>query len=721
MNSLTTEIFGNVPARPSLVLPARVDMAVVRELERVLGGREHVAWMVESSLRPAAELMQYLQESRSTGFFTAIASSGVEPVVQQIHRMLESGRHVVFLCSGAEQAGSVADVPVSFLRYFDSSSLAAVPVGVSMFNADVVAPMVTEGAYSSLLLHFMPEEAAGPSLAARVLSAWQEASAMALSVHPLVEHASVAEGLLYSLLKHPHAEIMDGVDDSHMSYRRAMVYALILSKRLRHYTAGKRLGVILPPGKLSVIANLACLFAGIAPLNIDYHSTAESFAHLCRESGVERFIASEAFIHKRNDFAWPSQRDIIFIDKELLAIGSSHLRFWELMCSWPSKHHVASRAGVQQADPDSEVLLSFAPSTEDKPRLISYTHKALMAAVVQMQSRIKMQAGESALYVQPLYSSETLVPEFLLPILLGLNLVTYPSPKAEVRINTMIRQYRVAHVTLQPENVQRLFANASSEQFSSVRQFLLVGGMVPESLVREALTSFRLPLCECRSIPEFAAPLTMVVHDSTQAVDSVPESQQQRFAGNIGVLLPGTVVRVMDLAEKNMSIAPDSPGIIRYAGPTLVHSLLNTEDKAAACYTASYLGRVNEKGELIIMGATDAFSKVRGELVAHAYAEAALCRVLKVNPQDSVRRIALIGMPDPSTGGHMLVLLSTVHKKVIPNDTVALHYGLLNMKLSPQWAPKLILAVPAIPVLPDGSVNYEFCRAGIRSVLKAGK
>ena len=84
-------------------------------------------------------------------------------------------------------------------------------------------------------------------------------------------------------------------------------------------------------------------------------------------------------------------------------------------------------------------------------------------------------------------------------------------------------------------------------------------------------------------------------------------------------------------------------------------------------------------------------------------------------------RPALIGMPDAATGGHMLVLLSTVHKKVIPNDTVALYYGLLNMKLSPQWAPKQILAVPAIPLLADGSVNYELCRRGIQSVLRAGK
>ncbi len=721
MNAFTTEIFGKVPAQPSFIVPARVDLAVMRELEQALGGRDRVAWMVENSLRPAAEIMQYLQETRAAGFFTALSTSGAEPVVQQVRRMLDAGRHVVFLSASTGAADTVSEVPLSFLRFADSTAISIVPVGVNMYNDDIACPMVARAPYGHLLLHFMAEEPAGPSLAARVQTAWQEAAGAALALHPQVEHASVTELLLKSLLRHPHAEIIDGVDDSRMSYRRVLVYALTLSRRLRHYTASKRLGIILPPGKLSVIANLACLFAGIAPLNVDYGATPEAFRHLCAESGIERFIATEAFIHKTHTFSWPSQRDIIFIDKELLEVGASHLRFWELLSSWSSKSFVASRVGLPPTTPDSEVMLGFTASDGANPRLVSYTHRTLMAAAVQMQSRLAMAEGDTTLCAQPLYRTETLVPTLLLPLLLGHHVVTYPTATADVRLNIMIRRYKVQHIALLPAPAQRLLGSAEAEQFSAVRNFLIIGEKAPDSLVREALTRFRLTLCECRSVPEFAAPLTMEYKGSVQAEPSAPVEEPRSFAGNLGCLLPGTYLRVTDLAQQDTVISADTPGVVRLYGPTLVRSLLSKEDSAAAHYTTPYLGRVNENGELCILGPIDTFSKVRGELVPHARAEAALCSLLKVNPQDSVRRIALIGMPDAATGGHMLVLLSTVHKKVIPNDTVALYYGLLNMKLSPQWAPKQILAVPSIPLLPDGSVNYELCRRGIQSVLRAAR
>ena len=721
MNALSTEIFGKVPTRPSFIIPSRVDVEVVRELEQALGGRDRVAWMVENSLRPGTELMQYMQETRSTGFFTALASSGPEPVVQQVRRMLDSGRHVVFLCGNVASAGAVSDVPWSFLRFADSTSLSVVPVGVSMYNDDMAAPMVARAPYGRLLLHFMAEEPAGPSMAARVFAAWQESTGAALAVHPAVQEASLTEALLHSLLRYPHAEIVDGVDDSRMTYRRVLVYALTLSRRLRHYTSGKRLGIILPPGKLAIIANLACLFAGIAPLNVDYTATPEAFHHLCKESGIERFIATEAFIHKKNSFCWPSQRDIIFIDKELLEVSTSHLRFWELLSSWSGKSFLTSRVGIPSTTPDAEVMLGFTASDGTNARLVSYSHRMLMAAAVQMQSRMAMGRGEVSLCAQPLYRTETLVPSLLLPLLLGHNVVTYPSPTADVRINTMIRQHKVQHIAMLPEHAQRLFTSAEAEQFSAIRNFLIIGEKAPDSLIREALMRYRLTLCACCSVPEFAAPLTMEYQASVQADDAAQVSHHRQLAGNLGCLLPGTYLRVTDLAQRDAVVAPDYPGIVRLYGPTLVRGLLGKDDAADNHYTAPYLGRLNEGGELCILGPVDAFSKVRGELVPHDRAEAALCSLLKINPQDSTRRIALIGMPDGASGGHMLVLLSTVHKKVIPNDTVALYYGLINMKLSPQWAPKQILAVPSIPLLADGSVNYEFCRRGIQSVLRAGK
>ena len=46
-----------------LILPNRVNLPAMLELEKALGGRDKVAWMVEVSLSPGGAIIQHLQEN----------------------------------------------------------------------------------------------------------------------------------------------------------------------------------------------------------------------------------------------------------------------------------------------------------------------------------------------------------------------------------------------------------------------------------------------------------------------------------------------------------------------------------------------------------------------------------------------------------------------------------------------------------------------------------
>ncbi len=72
MSSFHTEGQGNVPEQAVPVLPNRLDLPAMQELERALGGASRVAWLVEDSLRPAAEVMDYLRTSRAAGILCAV-------------------------------------------------------------------------------------------------------------------------------------------------------------------------------------------------------------------------------------------------------------------------------------------------------------------------------------------------------------------------------------------------------------------------------------------------------------------------------------------------------------------------------------------------------------------------------------------------------------------------------------------------------------------------
>ena len=131
MSEIRIEGADGVPAQPMLVLPNRVDLPAMRELENALGGKNRVAWMVESTLMPGEAVMNHLRQNQCAGFVCAINQQGRDFVVTKARQQIEMGRHVVLLAGRPQQApASLSDIPANLLSLFDATPLHAMPVYV---------------------------------------------------------------------------------------------------------------------------------------------------------------------------------------------------------------------------------------------------------------------------------------------------------------------------------------------------------------------------------------------------------------------------------------------------------------------------------------------------------------------------------------------------------------------------------------------------------------
>ncbi|HEY0370146.1 MAG TPA: 1-acyl-sn-glycerol-3-phosphate acyltransferase, partial [Chthoniobacterales bacterium] len=73
----------------------------------------------------------------------------------------------------------------------------------------------------------------------------------------------LARAALRGLKEYPfRTAIIDGIDDSRISRGKVLGVALALSRHLRRNCAERRVGIVLPPGKGGVIANVATVLAG---------------------------------------------------------------------------------------------------------------------------------------------------------------------------------------------------------------------------------------------------------------------------------------------------------------------------------------------------------------------------------------------------------------------------------------------------------------------------
>ena len=71
-----------------------------------------------------------------------------------------------------------------------------------------------------------------------------------------------------------------------------LVMALFLSRKIRTYKS-TRIGLALPPGVAGIFGNLAVLFAGKIPVNLNLTVSKQSMISTLREAGIDVMLSAE--------------------------------------------------------------------------------------------------------------------------------------------------------------------------------------------------------------------------------------------------------------------------------------------------------------------------------------------------------------------------------------------------------------------------------------------
>ena len=725
MSEIRIDGADGISAQPMLVIPNRLDLPAMRELEKALGGKERVAWMLENSIMPGEAIMNYLNSSRPQGFACSITQQGRDIIISKARQHLEMGRHVVLLPGRPLQApGTLADVPGNLLSLFDSTPMAALPVYVGMYNNYLDAAITTREPYDRLHITICPAQRPGNQLGARVQAAWMSAQVSQFEQHPMLAAPSISTLLVEALLRNPEGKLLDGVDDSVLHYRDILSAAVMATGVLEKHSTTSRMGIILPPGKLSFIANLACILAGITAVNINYTVSPEQFQHMVQQAGLTRFITDTRFTNMQRKFSWPRTRDLIYLDQELAEKGPWKLKAWSTLSKLRTPQQLMQHASIATPAADAEAAIIFTGGTEDKPMGVPITHRMLLAATMSLRSRLQLSPGHDViLSVLPAYTPAGLVSGLLLPLLGGFDVVTYPTATAGKRLCTLIKQHAVAMVTNTPAGTGAMLKAATdSNTFSQVQYCLSAGAKLPASMAEVARQRFGLQLLECYGaaevLPYAAAAMPAPVPDAAGARPVQPTNR----AGSIGAPLPGVAVRITGLYSPEPSATPGSPGLVWLKGPAVTRSYLGVSNEDTPRMHGNWfctgdVGYMTPDGLLSIMGRRVRFTQMEDQMIPHVLLEEYLYKIFNVTPDENKRQLAVVSVPS-RTGGEDLIMLSTLHKEVIPADYLTLRYGVTNLHLPRSWAPKQIIPVKFIPTLPNGKLDYETCFHGVCRMLK---
>jgi acyl-[acyl-carrier-protein]-phospholipid O-acyltransferase/long-chain-fatty-acid--[acyl-carrier-protein] ligase len=128
--------------------------------------------------------------------------------------------------------------------------------------------------------------------------------------------------------------ITDGLDNTSLSRGKFLGAAVALSRHLRRICPERRIGIVLPPSKGAVIANLAAVFAGKIPVNLNFTSARDSIESAKKQAGLSTIITARILAKRLEDFPWTPQ--VINLDEILPKMKRAIVGWWLLGLVMPS-------------------------------------------------------------------------------------------------------------------------------------------------------------------------------------------------------------------------------------------------------------------------------------------------------------------------------------------------------------------------------------------------
>jgi acyl-[acyl-carrier-protein]-phospholipid O-acyltransferase/long-chain-fatty-acid--[acyl-carrier-protein] ligase len=495
--------------------------------------------------------------------------------------------------------------------------------------------------------------------------------------------------------------ITDGMDGSVTSRGTLLAASIVLSRYLIEHVPSRRVAVVLPPGRVAVIANAALTLAGKVPVNLNFTAGRAAIEAAIRIAGIKEVITAGPVIKRLPDFPWPEHTLRI---EEILPPLKKKIIFWRILVFLPWRILAAWLHIPKKGDREEAVIL-FTSGSAGEPKGVVLSHRNLLGNVSQFSSMLDLTREDAVLGCLPFFHSFGCTVTLWYPLIEGIRLVTYPNPLDTAKNVEMIQKHKVSLLVSTPTFLRGYLRKAEPAQLASLKLLVTGAEKLPAELAKVFEEKFNIPVQQGYGLTETSPVVSVNLPDPKKSTpaDSV---QQATRPGSVGKMAPGMAAQIRD-PDTGAPLSLHETGMLWLAGPNIFEGYLNDPDRTATVikdgwFKTGDLGRFDDDGFLFIEGRLSRFSKIAGEMVPHETIETKIREALKFSPDDNC--IAVTGVPDESKG-EALVLLSTIEIDPANLRTALNALGIPNL-----WVPKRIQRVEAIPTLASGKLDLKAVR-----------
>ena len=484
--------------------------------------------------------------------------------------------------------------------------------------------------------------------------------------HEQLEQRPVVDGTIPELLdraarRWPDSTALTEPDGATTSYAELAAAAATLGSALqdRGVARGDRVAVMLPNTSAYVVALFGALRAGAAVVQVNPIYTGRELEHMLTTTGAATIVVGAGALDTvRGVRAASSLRDVVVVG-EAQDLGDGEVAWEDLLAAGDPD------AAAVAVDPDVDLAtIQFTGGTTGRSKGAMLTHTNLLVGLqptfdLVLPDPDVLPPGSRAVAAAPFFHIFGLTMVLFAGVHHGWNLLLAPRPTPDGLVQ-LVREQQPGYLA----GVATLFTalqnhpEADTAGFDRVALYTSGGASVPEALMRGFEARSGRTLFEGYGLSE-GAPVSF----NTHLRGSVP--------GSIGIPVPGTEIRIVDVASGE-DVAPGTPGELCVRGPQVMQGYDGMPEETAAALRGGWL----HTGDVATMDA-DGYVRIVDRLKDMINASG-----YKVYPReveevvydlDDVVEAAVVGVPDDYRGETVKLALVVRDGSTLTEDDVVAH------------------------------------------------
>ncbi len=489
-----------------------------------------------------------------------------------------------------------------------------------------------------------------------------------------------------------------------MRYGRLLVSAAVLSHQIRRLTEGRDyVGLMLPASVHGVLGNIAALFAGKIPVNLNFTASAEAIDFAVEQCKIQTVITSREFVHRAQVQPMPQMVTLEDIAALITPWQKVRAALTSLLLPASVLRRIYSRRRLR---PDDPATVGFTSGTTGKPKGVVQSHKNIAANIVGFCQALSLDRTACMCGVLPFFHSFGYTATLWAPILRYFRVVYHTSPLEAATIGRLIREHRATHLVTTPTFLGTYERKCRPGDMKTLK-LVVVGAEKMKSDVADRFEEkFGIRPLEGYGCTELSPVAAVNVPD--RPTDRGAQAGSKR--GSIGQPLPNVAAKVVHVGTSE-PLPPGEEGHLLVKGPNVMLGYLNQPGKTAEVirdgwYLTGDMARIDEDGFITITDRLSRFSKIGGEMVPHAAVEDAIHKALDLEPGAQV--CVVTSVPDEKRGERLAVL----HTQLPVTVDELLDRLKREGALPRLWIPRkeMFAQVAEIPLLGTGKVALRKVR-----------